>query len=124
MCKRIKDVTIRTARTSKFEHFRHGAVIAQGGRVIAKGVNIAKARTPASSFSVHAEIVPLKRVISSLVRQGRTEQFEIYVARVTPSDTVALSRPCPKCMAALRESGIIALIHYTTDTGQWESIPI
>lgn len=124
MCKRIKDVTVRTAKTSKFPQFKHGAVIAQGGRVIAKGVNIEKARTPASSFSVHAEIAPLKRVLSALVRQGRTEQFEIYVARVTPNGDTALSRPCPKCMMALRESGIIAMIHYTADNGQWESIPV
>jgi cytidine deaminase len=104
--------------------FRHGAVIAKGGCVIAKGVNVEKAKTPSSSFSVHAEIAPLKRVLSALIRQGRTEQFEIYVARVTPTGDTANSRPCHKCMAALRESGIIAMIHYTSDNGQWESIPI
>ena len=124
MCQRIKNLTIRTAKKSKFEIFRHGAVIAQGGRIIAKGVNTYKPRTPNSSFSTHAEIVPLKRVITSLVRQGRKNSFEIYVARVTPGNVAALSKPCKKCLAAIKESGIISIVHYTGQNGQWEMVEI
>jgi tRNA(Arg) A34 adenosine deaminase TadA len=124
MCKKIQDVTIRTARKSIFPRFKHGSVIAQGGRVIAKGVNTPKPRTPDNSFSTHAEIVTLKRLITHLVRQNKNAKFEIYVARVTPTNSVGSSKPCPKCMEALKKSGIIYLIHYTNNDGKWESMNI
>jgi tRNA(Arg) A34 adenosine deaminase TadA len=124
MCRKIQDVTVKTARKSIFPRFKHGSVIAQGGRIIAKGVNTPKPRTPASSFSTHAEIVTLKRLISNLIRKNKTDKFEIYVARVTPGNCIGSSKPCPKCMDALKKSGIIYLVHYTNNNGQWESMNI
>ena len=120
----LADITIKTAKASKFPRFRHGAVIAKGGRVISAGVNTVKPRTPDGSFSTHAEIIPLKRLLTMLARTKRNEQFEIYVARVTPADTTANSRPCPKCLKALKESGVIATIHFTTDNGNWNTLDI
>jgi tRNA(Arg) A34 adenosine deaminase TadA len=119
----IKKVTIKTAKTSSFPRFRHGALVTAGGRVLAKGVNTPKPRTPNGSFSTHAEIIPLKRILSALARQKRTSKVEIYVARVNNCDAPAFSKPCDKCMAALKESNIISIIHYTTDNG-WESMSL
>jgi tRNA(Arg) A34 adenosine deaminase TadA len=123
MSKWIKNATIKTAKTSRFPRFRHGALVADGGRVLAKGVNTPKPRTPDGSFSTHAEIIPLRRILSALVRQGRTTKVQIYVARVNNCNAPALSKPCEKCMATLKESNIISIIHYTTDTG-WESLSL
>jgi tRNA(Arg) A34 adenosine deaminase TadA len=125
MCKpSIQDITIRTAKESQFNVFRHGAVIEKGGSVIVCGCNTPKPRTPNSSFSTHAEIWALKRLKTILARQKKTGSFELYVARVNPADNTAFSRPCDKCMAALKESGIISAVHYTTDFGDWRTLEL
>jgi tRNA(Arg) A34 adenosine deaminase TadA len=123
MKRTIKNITIRTAKESSFDTFRHGAVIEKGGRVFVSGVNTPKPRTPNSSFSTHAEIWALKRLMTILTRQRKKEKFELYVARVAPRDNIALSFPCSKCMKALKDSGVIDVVHYTTN-GSWESIRI
>jgi len=119
----IQNVAIDEAKKSTFPRFRHSALITKGGRIISKGVNVPKPRTPNGSFSSHAEIFPLKRLITILTRQGRHEKFDLYVVRLNQNDDTALSKPCDKCMRAIHESGIIDTIHYTTNTG-WESIRI
>jgi tRNA(Arg) A34 adenosine deaminase TadA len=123
MTRKAKDVTIRTAKKSTFEKFRHGAVIVDGCTIVTSGVNTTKPKTPNSSFSTHAEVWALKRLLTILARKRKTGRYELYVARVTPADNVAFSKPCPKCLKAIQESGVIAVIHYTTD-GAWESVKI
>lgn len=121
MCSWIKEATIKKAKKSKFPKFRHAALITKGGRIVSTGVNITKPKTPDSSFSTHAEIVSLKRLITVLTRQKNKDTFEIYVARVDMTNTPAFSKPCVKCLEALKESRLIDVIHYTTKTG-WESV--
>jgi deoxycytidylate deaminase len=116
----VADLTIRAAKKSAFPKFRHAASIERGGQIISIGVNTCKPRTPHSSFSVHAEIVSLKRLQTLVARSKKNETYEIYVARVTPGERTGLSRPCPKCLKALRASGLIGVVHYTTDNG-WGS---
>jgi len=119
----VKARTVKEAATSKFPVFRHASCIEKGGRIISSGVNIEKPRTPSSSFSTHAEIAALKRLITFLTRQKKEGRFEIYVARVNPTGQIAFSRPCDKCLKALKDSGVISQIHYTTDFG-WQTIEI
>jgi deoxycytidylate deaminase len=120
----IQDITLAVASSSEFPVFRHGAVIEAGGRIIVTGVNSPKPRTPNSSFSMHAEIFPLKRLMTILARQGRQHRkFEMYVARIDKKDQPALSKPCPKCMATIIASRAISAVHYTTKTG-WKTIEI
>ena len=120
----LKDITIRKAKESIFDTFRHGCCIEKSGRVIASGVNTPKPRTPNSSFSTHAEAKALKRLLTILTRQrSEGEKYELYVARVNPKNTIAFSRPCEKCLKILKDSGVIDLIHYTTDDG-WETVEI
>lgn len=124
MCKAaIQAITVKTAKTSSFPKFRHGAVIENGGRVLSKGVNVPKPRSPNISYSTHAEAVVLKRIMTILARKKETDTFEIYVARVDLTDNIAFSRPCSKCMKMLRDSGVINTVHYTTNDG-WESITL
>jgi tRNA(Arg) A34 adenosine deaminase TadA len=120
MKKWVADITIKNAKKSKYPRFRHAACIEKGGSIMSSGVNICKPRTPNSSFSVHAEIGPLKRILTILARSKRKETYEIYVARITPEEKTAFSKPCKNCLAALRKSGIIGVIHFTTNTG-WET---
>ena len=119
----IQALAVKTAKTSLFPKFRHGAVIENGGRVLSKGVNVPKPRCPHTSYSTHAEAVVLKRMLTVLARKKETDTFELYVARVDLDDNIAFSRPCSKCMKMLEDSGIISVVHYTTDKG-WESVEI
>jgi tRNA(Arg) A34 adenosine deaminase TadA len=121
--KSIKNATIRAAKKSLFDGFRHGCCIAKGGRIVTKGVNTNKPKTPDSPCSTHAEVWALKRLLTILARHGGGKGFHLYVARVNRTDDIAFSKPCSKCLKALRESGVIDLIHFTTDSG-WESIEI
>jgi Cytidine and deoxycytidylate deaminase zinc-binding region. len=125
MCKpAIQHITIRKAKESLFDTFRHGCTIEKSGRVIASGVNTPKPRTPNSSFSTHAEQKALKRLLTILTRQrSEGEKYELYVARVNLKDDIAFSRPCPKCLQALKNSGVISIVHFTTDDG-WETVEI
>ena len=119
----VTDITIKKAKESVFPKFRHGAVVEKGGRIISQGVNVPKPRTPNGSFSSHAEIYPLKRILTLLARQRRKDKYELYVARVDQEDKIAMSKPCDKCMAAIKESGVISVVHYSTSNG-WNTINI
>ena len=119
----VAQITIKNAKKSRFPKFRHSCTIEKGGRILSSGVNTCKPRTPHSSFSVHAEIVPLKRLLTVLARSKKPERYELYVARIDTTDNQAFSRPCSKCMQAIKDSGIIGVIHFTTDKG-WESFSV
>lgn len=119
----IQDLAIKTASKSQYPSFKHGAVLASGGRVFASGVNTEKSFAPKTGKSVHAEIVALKRAITSAVRRDRKLRFDVYVARINTLGQTGMSRPCPKCMAALQACGLIDRIYYTTNNG-WEGIKV
>ena len=110
--------TIETAKSSSYPIFRHGAIFESGGRVIFKSTNIKKSVTPDASMSVHAEIAGLKAVLSKS-RLRRKTKINLYVCRVSPSNQVMLSKPCTKCLDAIKRSGIVNSIFYSTNKG-WE----
>ena len=123
MRKHVANITIKTAKKSRYPVFRHGAVLESGGRIIAKGINVEKSRTPDASMSVHAEVAALKRLIT----KGRLKRdicVNIYVARVSPAERVVLSKPCDKCLKALRESGMVRSIFYSMNDGSWQEVRI
>jgi deoxycytidylate deaminase len=119
----VAQITIKNAKKSQFPRFRHSCTIEKGGSIISSGVNTYKPRTPHSSFSVHAEIVPLKRLLTILARSKKKDKFELYVARIDTTDNQAFSKPCPKCLKAIQNSGAINIVHFTTDKG-WESFSV
>jgi cytidine deaminase len=119
----VKDFCLKTAAKSTYQTFRHGAVLESGGRIIAFGCNMYKSCNPYSSMSTQAETVPLKRAITMAVRNRRNAKFNIYVARVNKQNEPKLSKPCPKCLQALQQSGIINTIHFTTDSG-WSMLEL
>lgn len=123
MKEHIINITIKTAQKSNYPVFRHGAVIESGGRVLTKSSNIKKSRTPDASMSVHAEVAALKRLIT----KGRLKKgicANIYVARVSPAERVVLSKPCDKCLKALKESGMVRSIYYSMNDGSWQEFRI
>jgi tRNA(Arg) A34 adenosine deaminase TadA len=119
----IAHIATKTAQKSDYPVFRHGAVIESGGRVLAKSCNIRKTVTPVASMSVHAEIAALKRFMSK-ARLKEKMSVNLYVARVAPGEHLALSKPCPKCMAALKASGIVKSIFYSLNSGEWVGVEL
>ena len=114
--------TIETAKTSSYPVFRHGAVFESGGRILFKSTNIKKSVTPDASMSVHAEIAGLKAVLSKSRLRRRT-RVDLYACRVSPNNQVMLSKPCTKCLDAIKKSGIVNSIFYSTNKG-WEETKI
>lgn len=113
---------VRIASTSTEKH-RHGAVIVNSGRVISVGVNAEKVdpRTEGvdfDSFAVHAEESAIRAAA------GNVKGATIYVARFhSPKINrrrfrfVSDSRPCDRCMNAIKEAGITTIV-YTVGNGE------
>jgi len=123
MKKWVAKQAVKAAKDSDYPVFRHGVVIESGGRIVARGCNVKKSVTPSASMSVHAEIAGLKALVSK-ARLKKNASFNMYVARVSPRDCVVLSMPCPKCMRAIKESGIIDTIYYSTNEGTWKEAAV
>lgn len=107
---------------------RIGCVIAYKGTILAKGWNTDKTHTTQAYYNKwrfqdngghyypskgHAELTALQKVRYLDIDFSRVH---IYVYRELRNGELALSRPCPSCMAFLKEKGI-RHIHYTTDQG-------
>jgi tRNA(Arg) A34 adenosine deaminase TadA len=117
----VAQQTVKTAKSSKYPVFRHGAIFESGGRILFKSRNVKKSNTPSASMSVHAEVAGLKAILSK-TRLHKKTVINLYVARVSPKDQVMLSKPCEKCMAAIEASGIIDQIYYSDSNGQWQKL--
>lgn len=100
---------------------RHAATIVKGGSFIASAVNVMK-NNPRDfdnmeynhdgvSISVHAEVAAMRKCSPEKLK-GAT----IYVSRMANCGKPLLSKPCPKCHAALVEAGIRRVV-YTDEFG-------
>ncbi|MGW2602478.1 hypothetical protein [Streptomyces klenkii] len=91
--------------------FRVGAVLVQGGRMLALASNVPR-NSPSIDYvhaSFHAEEVIVRRV-------GTAPRAVLYVARVNRAGSPMLARPCRRCQFALYAAGITR-VHYTTSQG-------
>lgn len=103
---------IKAAELSTMRH-RHGAVIAQGRRIMGVGVNTYRSdpnnvTEPKADSSFHAEVMALRSI--NYMADGMT----LYVARVNARGHTLNSAPCERCGRALRLAGIRRIV-YTTD---------
>jgi deoxycytidylate deaminase len=92
----------------------HGAVIVKGGRVVGTGYNknrnhpkFVSPEHIKSDCSVHAE--------ASAIRDAGNDvrNAVIYVARVSKNGEDRESKPCPRCLTLIKESGIKRVVHTT-----------
>lgn len=86
---------------------RHGAVLVKNGQVVSAAVNLSKGTADVHwpFASEHAE----ERAISQAGKDARGAT--IYVARVNRQGVVLLSKPCERCMSAIRKSGVSRIVH-------------
>lgn len=96
----------------------HGAVVVKGGRVVGTGYNrnrnhpmIVSPEHIKTECSTHAE--------ESAIRDAGydVKNAIIYVARVNKHGEDRDSKPCPRCLSLIKESGIKRVI-YTTQAGR------
>lgn len=96
-----------------YRRYRHGAVIMRGGNVLATGISKLHSEPHLvdcstefmrQKISCHAEVDALKKC-------KNTKNATMYVARIGRNDMVALSKPCFRCEAKIRESGIKKVIY-------------
>lgn len=81
-----------------------GAVVVQGGAIIARGVNRMDADTDPTA---HAELLAL-RAAGQVTGSTRLDGCTVY----------ASGQPCPMCLAAMRLSGVTRVVFaYSNDNG-------
>jgi deoxycytidylate deaminase len=109
---------------SDFKQHHIGAVAVYGHKIISSGCNSCKtnpmqkrlnihrfdADTPAT---LHAELSCLLPLINR--KDIDFNNVSLYIYREYKNKTPAISRPCPSCMALIRELGIRKL-YYTGDS--------
>ena len=115
----------RTALLSDYIKAQTGCVAVYRNRVIGIGFNCNKThpaqkyynmyREPSDSMppKLHAEISCLNQIKHLRVS---SHKVKIYIYRVRKDRPHGMARPCPSCMAALKDYGIRD-IYYTTNDG-------
>lgn len=110
---------------SEFPRIQIGAVIARKNTILAVGVNQNKSHPLQKRYNrvrfnddpdscqhhLHAEMDAIAKV-----RWQDLSKASIYVFRKNGNKQLAMSRPCPACLAKIMELGI-KKIHYTTSDG-------
>lgn len=124
----------QVAMTSDFKQFNLGCVIAYKGHIVSTGANSTKTHPTQKKYnkkyrnfkksekpikdSTHAEIMALSSIPYPIEQNINWRDVKVYVYRICRGKRLGqgLARPCPACMAALRDKGIHQ-IYYSTDDG-------
>lgn len=118
--------------TSGCSSARIGCIIVYKGAILAKGYNSDKTHTEQAKYNkwryreekdnrylpskVHAEVICLSKIKYLDIDFSKVH---IYTYRETKRGHIAISRPCPSCMAMIKSMGI-KHVHYTTNDGYAE----
>lgn len=107
---------------------RIGCIAVYRGTILAKGFNSDKTHTIQAKFNVYRfknngnRYLPEKLHAETKVLQAIKyldidfSRVHLYIYREWKDGTIAMSRPCDACFAAIQKLGI-KHIHYTTDRG-------
>ena len=113
------------ATISDYKKQHVGCVAVYQGQVIGLGCNCNKThpaqkfynkyRNPSDSLlpKLHAEISCLNQIKHLNINFAKVK---LYIYRIRKDQPYGLSRPCPSCMAAIKDLGIRD-IYYTTNDG-------
>jgi len=111
---RGKKSALKAAQRSSFYAHRVGAALFLGARLVSIGWNQHKTHPECNCYTQHAEFAAICR---SRKKLPELSKVTLYVARLTRTDRVSYSRPCPHCQRALLESGITK-VYYTDYDGE------
>ncbi len=101
----VADITSQTNRKAFI-----GAVAIRRDGALVKSPNGVTIRPDGPSPSSHAEARVLRKS-----GHGAT----VYVARVKKDGSLAMAKPCSKCMAALKAMGV-EMVYWTINNNEWE----
>ena len=122
---RYFDKARQVATISDYNKTHIGCVAVLQGQVIGLGCNCNKThptqkyynryRKPSDSMlpKLHAEISCINQIKNQNINFSKVR---LYIYRIRNDQPFGLSRPCPSCMAAIRDLGIRD-IYYTTNDG-------
>lgn len=123
-----RECSLMSDYTSNCSSARIGCVISYKGSILAKGYNSNKTHTTQAKYNVwrykdksnnylpqkiHAELAALVKIQYLDIDFSKVR---IYIYRETRNGELAMARPCPACLARIKELGI-KYISYTTDSG-------
>ena len=104
---------------------RLACMIYKGGNLLSSAVNQKKTHPTMKKYNsyvpfrkwgyLHAEMAALLQ-LSWETGKDDLKGCTLYVARKRCDGTIAIARPCPACLAAIRDSGIKKIV-YTTNNG-------
>jgi deoxycytidylate deaminase len=114
---RGKRAAIKAARLSQFYAHRVGAVLFKGSSQVATGINRRKTHPQSNCFTQHAEFNSLLKYTNNRDRKNLT----MYVARLTRTDRISLSKPCFECQKAIWDAGI-RKVFYTDYAGELKEL--
>lgn len=115
----------QSAQLSSYHKSPTGCIAVYHGNIIAAGCNCNKTH-PTQKFynrfretpntlppKLHAEISCINSIKNLNIDFSKVK---LYICRIRRDQPFGLSRPCPSCMAAIKDLGIRD-IHYTTNDG-------
>ena len=114
------------SETSEHHKSHIGAVIVQSHNILSVGVNTLKSHPAQAKYNHHRD-VPIEYLkhclhaeMSAILKAERLSDnlsnATLYIYREDKRGNLAMCRPCPACMAKIKEVGIRKLV-YTTDLG-------
>lgn len=115
----------QTALVSDYDKFQIGCVAVYQGNIIGVGCNLNKTHPIQQYYNkyrgvtmkypakLHAEIHCLNQIKYLNINFSKVK---LYIYRIRKDQPFGLARPCPSCMAAIKDLGI-KTIYYTTNDG-------
>ena len=115
----------RIADISDYNRVHIGCVAVYQGQIIGIGCNCNKTHPTQKLYNRYREqsdsMLPKLHAEISCINQIKTlninfSKVKLYIYRIRKDQPFGLSRPCPSCMAAIKDLGIRD-IYYTTNDG-------
>ena len=119
--KRWFDYAMKLAQNSPYSRFNLGAVVVYHGKIIGEGCNDIKTHPMQEKYnkyrnfnctstfapsSIHAEIKALTSIPYPIAKDIKWNQVKLYVVRLRKITEFGIARPCPSCLAFIKELGI------------------
>ena len=123
------EIAKNVSRLSDYKKTRLGAVVVDGKRILSTGYNSNKTNPTQARYNqyreidvtfpakVHAEVSALNSLIGK--KDIDFHNLKLFVYRELKDGSIAMARPCPSCMALIKDLGI-KKIYYTTPDGYVE----
>lgn len=129
---RFFNVAREISYLSDYKRARLGAVVVEGKHIVSTGYNSNKTNPTQALYNsyrkinpiyparVHAEVSALNSLIGK--KDVDFSRLKVFVYRELKDGTRAMARPCPSCMALMRDLGIKKVFYSTPDGFAEETI--